>query len=44
MKMVLLDMENTINAEYEPILWFSKNKKYIYHPIRVPTKVLMIKT
>ena len=30
--------KNTINAEYEPILWFSKNKKYIYHPIRVPYK------
>lgn len=30
--------KKSINAEYEPLLWFSKTDKYIYHPIRVPYK------
>ena len=30
--------KRSLNAEYEPILWFSKSDKYIYHPIRVPYK------
>jgi site-specific DNA-methyltransferase (adenine-specific)/adenine-specific DNA-methyltransferase len=28
----------TLNATYEPLLWFSKSKDYIYHPIREPYK------
>jgi site-specific DNA-methyltransferase (adenine-specific) len=28
----------SLNAHYEPLLWFSKTKKYIYHPIREPYK------
>lgn len=28
----------TLNACYEPILWFSKGADYIYHPIREPYK------
>jgi site-specific DNA-methyltransferase (adenine-specific) len=30
--------KRTLNAEYEPLLWFSKSNNYIYHPIRVPYK------
>ncbi len=30
--------KNSLNAEYEPLLWFSKTDKYIYHPIRIPYK------
>lgn len=28
----------TLNATYEPLLWFSKTSNYIYHPIREPYK------
>ena len=28
----------SLNACYEPLLWFSKTKNYIYHPIREPYK------
>jgi site-specific DNA-methyltransferase (adenine-specific) len=28
--------KRSINACYEPLLWFSKTDDYIYHPIRVP--------
>jgi site-specific DNA-methyltransferase (adenine-specific) len=28
----------SLAAHYEPILWFSKGSKYIYHPIREPYK------
>jgi len=28
----------TLAAHYEPLLWFSKGNKYIYHPIREPYK------
>ena len=30
--------KNSLNAEYEPLLWFSKTDNYIYYPIRVPYK------
>lgn len=30
--------KRTLNACYEPILWFSKTKDYVYHPIREPYK------
>lgn len=30
--------KRTLNACYEPILWFSKTEKYIFHPIREPYK------
>ena len=28
----------SLNAHYEPLLWFSKSNNYIYHPIREPYK------
>lgn len=28
----------TLSAHYEPLLWFSKGKDFIYHPIREPYK------
>ena len=30
--------KRSLNAEYEPLLWFSKTENYIYHPIRIPYK------
>ena len=30
--------KRSLNATYEPLLWFSKNDRYIYHPIREPYK------
>jgi len=30
--------KRTLNACYEPLLWFSKTDNYIYHPIREPYK------
>lgn len=30
--------KRTLNATYEPLLWFSKTSDYIYHPIREPYK------
>ena len=30
--------KKSLNAEYEPLLWFSKTENYIYHPIRIPYK------
>lgn len=30
--------KRSLRACYEPILWFSKSKKYIYHPVREPYK------
>ena len=30
--------KRTLAAHYEPILWFSKGEKYVYHPIREPYK------
>ena len=30
--------KRSLNAEYEPLLWFSKTDDYIYHPIRIPYK------
>jgi len=30
--------KRSLNAFYEPILWFSKTDKYIYHPVREPYK------
>ena len=30
--------DRTLNATYEPLLWFSKTSDYIYHPIREPYK------
>lgn len=30
--------KRSLNACYEPILWFSKTDEYIYHPIREPYK------
>ena len=30
--------KRTVNAFYEPILWFSKSKNYVFHPIREPYK------
>jgi site-specific DNA-methyltransferase (adenine-specific)/adenine-specific DNA-methyltransferase len=32
--------KRTLSAYYEPVLWFSKTEKYIYHPIREPYKSL----
>ncbi len=28
--------KRSLNASYEPLLWFSKTENYIYHPIREP--------
>jgi site-specific DNA-methyltransferase (adenine-specific) len=30
--------KRSLNATYEPLLWFSKSSNYIYHPIREPYK------
>ena len=30
--------KRTMNACYEPLLWFSRGSEYIYHPIREPYK------
>lgn len=30
--------KRSLNATYEPLLWFSKSDDYIYHPIREPYK------
>jgi site-specific DNA-methyltransferase (adenine-specific) len=30
--------KRTLNACYEPVLWFSKSKSYVFHPIREPYK------
>lgn len=30
--------KRSLNANYEPLLWFSKSDRYIYHPIREPYK------
>ena len=30
--------KRSLNAYYEPLLWFSKTDRYIYHPIREPYK------
>jgi site-specific DNA-methyltransferase (adenine-specific)/adenine-specific DNA-methyltransferase len=30
--------KRSLNATYEPLLWFSQSDKYIYHPIREPYK------
>lgn len=30
--------KRSLNACYEPLLWFSKTENYIYHPIREPYK------
>lgn len=30
--------KRSLNATYEPLLWFSKGDRYIYHPIREPYK------
>ena len=30
--------KRTLNATYEPLLWFSKSNRYIYTPIREPYK------
>ena len=30
--------KRSLNASYEPLLWFSQSKDYIYHPIREPYK------
>jgi site-specific DNA-methyltransferase (adenine-specific)/adenine-specific DNA-methyltransferase len=30
--------KRSLRACYEPILWFSKTKNYIYHPVREPYK------
>ena len=30
--------KRSLNAFYEPLLWFSKSQNYIYHPIREPYK------
>ncbi|MBT43833.1 MAG: restriction endonuclease [Idiomarina sp.] len=30
--------KNTLQAHYEPLLWFSKSDKYTYNPIREPYK------
>ena len=32
--------KRSLNACYEPLLWFSKTTNYIYHPIREPYKSL----